>query len=428
MKVYKDAPANRKMAVAVTGAGLGRYVVCAGQEEVQSFEDFWDPHLRAVLDADPHRYVVQEPLIVASGDIVVMKRLGVGSTGQAWTCTLHGHKYVIKFPPGIKPATVFGVSTSNVDQGGTPTDVQPAGTKTDARPGHMDRLAEQYNAEFDNFERMMEPKIYRRAGKHYADTMLRPAKGPLHNAEQYRAFFRAMENLQSHPGFKHMHKLYHVQMLDQGFPAIFSEPCKGSLYTYLPQMERGRKLRPLASGAPSEMWERIAAHISDAVTYMVSMGFIHVDIKPDNILYQLTKDGVLFMLGDYGECQELGYTPHPPKKRGTALYNPPGQMEFEFSAHELALFQLASTLLSVVDVGGDAPRYLVHEYESEGTIAEYVHGKGFGGGLGKTIRKYVKKGTPHFNLLARMLQYEAAVSSRQKILTNYGLFLQINKS
>jgi len=116
-----------------------------------------------------------------------------------------------------------------------------------------------------------------------------------------------------------------MKMLDHPHIMPLFESCskRGRSYLVMPLIDGGdlfNYIRP-AEGLPVPKVRRWFAQVVSAVDYMHSQGFVHLDIKPDNILV-CSEGGII--LTDFGQSREF----IPGKKAlratyGTKTYTPP---------------------------------------------------------------------------------------------------------
>jgi serine/threonine protein kinase len=297
---------------------------------------------------------------VTLDSIVLHTRLGAGSSGEAWTCTLrkNGGHYVIKVPHTQK---------LEVHHRGH----ESFHTLLVERISDAEAIREDYTTEFANFERLMEPRLYRERsrGLHYDSSMTDAG-----DAGQYLAYYDSMQALRHHHGYQHMHQLLHIQALENGTTIILSQPCDGSLSHLLSHMHSDA-LKPLPNKTPSSLWVHLAHQITSAMAFMFSQGFLNVDIKPDNVLY-IKQDGsggedarYHLMVADYGMCAPVDVVLNNTHgKYGTQRFNP--QPNTHIRSQDLSVFQWASTLVSLLDMSKTEGACSFPLFDDRHTIAE----------------------------------------------------------
>ena len=349
------------------------------KEVLGEFEDAWDPGIQTTLDnaSDTEIYVEQEPLKFDIADIQLEKHLGEGTYGKAFTCMVKGRALVVKMHPDQS------TRATNMKRPLDADDVpQMISTERLSSRGLADTM-EAYEMEMDNFEKMMEPPSVREARVQNKD---RWVHFKMDNADVNRRHYKAlqadMKMLQSLKGYKHMHKLLHMEVIDK-VPLIFSERCDDSLHRLLRQYARTNcyELRPTFINNmfyPTSLWISIAQQLSDAMNYMLSVGYVNVDIKPANILYVVEGGSMVFKMSDYGMCEPkhtkesddnmVGYA------RGTPYFSPPKDMQEELTSEQISIYQLACTLISIVDYNHPdiKPEFVGTTY-TQNNVTEYLY-------------------------------------------------------
>jgi hypothetical protein len=211
-----------------------------------------------------------------------------------------------------------------------------------------------------------------------AKIMWRLVGTPVHGlTEEQRLRISADQHrMRAHPGFHHMHR---VQHLDRALPAIISEKADGDLFSL-----RGLALRTecqwlsysnssIDQGKPPALWVRICAQLASAFAYIQThTTMAHVDLKPENVLYQWASSSraptreepveLRCMLSDYGICH--GQNKPACSGRtfpGTRHFNPPiatdlaRWREANGTMLQLSGFQCAMTALDLLCVDGHSP-------------------------------------------------------------------------
>ena len=324
--------------------------------EEKTFRNFWDEEMNSALKEEKDRNIYVSPLKLELPHVHLEKKLGAGVFGQAWTCTLaDGLKYVVKFP--VQYAVREGV--------GKPACISV--TRRPSKKATKDNV-HSFTLEMKNFERMMEPQSYVRdfaKGQHFASTMQDGSLPPEANRAKYTEYAAEMKKIMDIPGYAHMHRLHHIDILDKGrLPLLISEPCHGSLRGYstaVSQDNNNRTLRPdPQTGEPSDLWLTLASHMVLAMEFMEARDFVSVDIKDDNILYNVVLDSanvphMHFMIADYGWCTPSNFKncdyPNPADQipRGAPLFRPTDAPEPDIESSAMAQYQIICALELAVD-------------------------------------------------------------------------------
>jgi hypothetical protein len=358
--------------IAATGAYLGKTNVYKANPDgthahVGQFSNFWDKRIGRLLEgggADSGLLVDQSPVHLNPDDIRLIKRLGMGTYGQAWTCSLPGgDRYVVKFPREIHIKTTAGGEHTigkrkykKYDM----TKLKKFKSEYSKRHGYNMDALDEFKTEFGNFERLMEPHGYVAdfaEGEHFAKGLVKTGLQPAENRGKYREYMEEMLRIKAIPGYAHMHPLYHIAALDGGnLPLIFSMPCEGTLYGYCTWLrdQKEKLMRPKRDGTPSDLWLRLALHLVLAMEFMEARGFVSVDIKCDNVFYKTVLDeggapNLHFMIADYGMCTEASFKPSEYKGKEEVLRGPleycPAQIYLpEITSAAISKFQIACIL------------------------------------------------------------------------------------
>jgi serine/threonine protein kinase len=262
-------------------------------------------------------------------DYTVVKYLGKGTYGSAFLCrdAANNNKgCVIKFPNALVRAK----------RGRLPLRIPDVCIRPSAR-GYADVVAEgqeELAGEFHNAElildspyiRAMRVRQYVRAAiktnndvtalayiekkimphpptydKIIQRIVGRPLEG-LTPAQYYHAE-AAQATLRTHPGFYHLHSLYHYE---PSIPAILSHGLDGTLANLVEGTDQAARdeftLRASTGWAPPPMWTQVAAQLACAMAYLERYTQVaHLDHKPANIFYaRLAPHQIHCAIGDFG--------------------------------------------------------------------------------------------------------------------------------
>jgi len=360
-----------------TGAALTTTTIRGMDREIG---DVWGDEVHAAINDPSREYMVeQQALGFTLNDIELHEKLGTGTYGQVYSCTIKGKGMVIKLNEKHE------ISTKTRSHDGA--------IKMTFKLNKVKRLettVEAFNYEIKNYERMMEPKSFikyigpfRVQGWIHWDSTSREA-----NSRQYNRMREELQLIQAHPGYKHMHKLLHFDII-KNVPFILSERCDGTLDMLLWKntVERIDDFKPRA-GVPSKLWLMLAEQLNHAACFMQDRGFMNVDIKPSNIFYAYPNGEMCFMVSDYGMCSEAQYIPKPDAPfmrllRGTYFYsavhhsrNDPDERGryFTMTSEQVMLFQVATTLIASIDISDtDLNTFLNYEYDlHHGSLSQVI--------------------------------------------------------
>ena len=361
-------------------------------------------------EGDAEWSIVQEPEAFTLMDIKIGKKLGKGAYGEAWTCLVKGREFVIKLPHHVQ---LIGM----VSKGEEEYRKIILGKNKLGR-----RLLEcqgEFKQEVRNYERIVEPRAYvaLSKGKGYVNFS---SLGPHAGREAYREYARDMAKKQAHPGFHHLHRLFHFDCKGN-IPFILSERCDDSLGGMATRffLRSGQTdLRPVLLGdgqgwRASKLWRRIAKHLTSALDFMLTQECVNVDIKPFNVLY-VVKDGELhFMIADYGMCENVSSRPCAQdldplngECRGTPAFNPPEEQQETMMSGEIAIYQVMTTLISVIDcerLPSSRAYMIANHLDRGGIVAKRLHDAGC-----RDVRlcETMVCGDPLFALLYEATRYE----------------------
>ena len=360
-----------------TSAHLGDlYLLDDDDEDRGTFKDLHGGDLHETFDE--HHTLYQEALVASdfyNKAVRIIEMLGKGGFGTAFRCEFRGVEYVIKLP-------------NHMLMGGY-IDFDKAGFLVD---GSIDRgiaknkgvMERNFNIECEFNEMALDSYTHRKHRNHVAGDRLIGA-----NYNTYVSIKRELDRMKLHKGFEHIHKIF---MFVSGVPAIFSEPCSGSLQGLI-DADSGIFLGGYATKL-SYQWLELAKQIGHAIEYLKDIAqIVHLDIKPGNILYNESKDengktAFTWKLSDFGLCRawddDSGYT--ATYLAGTMMYLPrilketkKKQGSVSFNAYECSLHSYMATL--IMSIKFDIPRavgYLGDKFNALGPIdcddaVEYVN-------------------------------------------------------
>ena len=152
------------------------------------------------------------PWTLTYNNIILEMEFGKGTSGTAYACTVRGQKCVVKVP-NEKRITWDGSHYI-------------FSRKRSAKEDDRKALI-QFESEFENFERIMEPEYVRSAAGTNKNWVNLPRDSAVENRMHFKKLQDEMKEMR-HEGFLHMHRLLHIEILD-GTPLIFSEYCDASL-------------------------------------------------------------------------------------------------------------------------------------------------------------------------------------------------------
>jgi serine/threonine protein kinase len=280
-------------------------------------------------------------------------RLGSGSFGTAFRCIFMGKEYVIKIPNSLWRECILMTDDKDLLRlflgrrvnGSYALQPRYDTLKLDAIP--------EFEEECKFNEMAVDPFTHRQLRGHVPGSPL-----PRLSRQQYLDIMRELNIMKAHEGYEHIHKI--VGFVPE-LPVIFSEPCVGSLESLI-KLPGTTDIFAVEDGKLSIHWLELAKQIGDAVDYLNIHGSIaHVDIKPDNILYNeiIKPDGSLayhWKLSDFGLCvvkTDLdGYLTK--FAGGTALYLPievrlnKNNENWEYDAYECSLYSYMLTILQSI--------------------------------------------------------------------------------
>ena len=392
------AAAARAAAAAAAAAAEHADAAAGSVSSNHVFPEFWDKGIAKRLECMPHGLVGQDDFD-SSGIEICNTTLGSGGYGKVYPCRIQSKEYAIKIPKCI----LWKRGTSLPENAWMPfsTFLRHADTGTDSS----------LKTECSNAEKVFEPSFLRliRLHKHTKKTnqvdgpyaALRGVaaqlervgkKLPLLSKDEYSWLAASMRRLMDHPGYAHIHHIYHF---DPTVPCIISQRANGCLYsmqrTIRHERDDGRPhdtcLDPIAhTGSPllmlSPVCSRIALQLGEALLFMHEESSIMLfDIKPGNVLYSLPPSSspsgsatagrggaagghqremnkIHCMLSDFGICsgnKELMISSLYLVDHGTPYYNPINgySMGWEeddagYMPFELAIFQYIATIVDMI--------------------------------------------------------------------------------
>ena len=106
----------------------------------------------------------------------------------------------------------------------------------------------------------------------------------------HKAFEKAQKEYRISSSLKHSHILSPLSFFEcEGYPVIVLPYCEGH------SVEGS-----VGCLGESVLWQ-LVAQVSDALVCLHGRGFVHLDVKPSNILW----NGSIFLLSDFGRCCHL---------------------------------------------------------------------------------------------------------------------------
>lgn len=105
------------------------------------------------------------------------------------------------------------------------------------------------------------------------------------------------------------------------------------------------------TGSIPELATTVFNHMLQALDYLAVEGLVHRDVKPDNILYVLRKDGQYhFELGDFG-LSSWAFVANT-RGAGTPLFMAPEMLQMGRQTHKVDVWSLYVTIVWTLDVHG----------------------------------------------------------------------------
>jgi serine/threonine protein kinase len=369
-RVYENCSYDRGGygGVETTSAHLGDFKLLDSKgEEKGRFRDLHDADLHGLFRESHtlHQESLQFSVFSNKGVKIVGERLGKGAFGTAFRCQFRGIEYVIKLPNQMLENGFLFIDDD----------------------GFLVRSFKKYDdySVLHSFYRgfFVECRFNGMALESPTHRRLRQNDpgDPLNRADhgEYMRIKNELDIMKSHEGYKHIHKILGFV---QGFPAIFSEQCSGSLQGLI-DADSNIFLGGYANRL-SYQWLELAKQIGNAIEYLKDIArIVHLDIKPDNILYNESKDEngksvFIWKLSDFGKCKvwkdDGGYTTS--LLDGTDLYLPKvlkdihkEKRRLSFDAYECSLHSYMVTL--IMSIKFDIPEeegYLQDQFDYHDAI------------------------------------------------------------
>ena len=242
-------------------------------------------------------------------DLELMRRLGSGSYGVAYSCRLPAvfgpQPFVIKISKRLVEA---GLVLANMNT--RRILVRPLYTAAQCQV-HA-RAVRDLKEEFTNYERIMDPLSPHLQGASLTMGITRA---------EHNDMLQREAAMQQHPGHAHIHRIFHM---DLQIPAILSERCDGTLdglRAAASNLFEARFDNATQQWQFADLWKQVGREICDAVDYIRTRGLVHLDVKMQNILYIGNGNNTYgFKLGDYGLLEDDAVTTRP--IRTTSYFEP----------------------------------------------------------------------------------------------------------
>jgi serine/threonine protein kinase len=188
-------------------------------------------------------------------------------------------------------------------------------------------------------------KIVDRRGEVYVAKVIRPDR--ISNPLYLQQFYYEAD---LHPKLEHPH-------IVRCWKAYLNEPPQGLLLEYIDGMNLRQYVNYLRETKPREEDRymrgeeilQLMKELSGALDYLHSMGFIHCDLKPENIMR--SKDGKFFLM-DFGIAQKINT--RPDSARGTPTYMAPEQEQGASLDARTDLYSFALTIYELLTGGKSA--------------------------------------------------------------------------
>jgi serine/threonine protein kinase len=202
-------------------------------------------------------------------------------------------------------------------------------------------------------------KMVDRRGDAYVAKVIRPDR--ISNSLYLQQFYYEAD---LHPKLQHPHivRCWKVYLNDQPQGLLLDYVDGVNLRQYLNYL-RETKTRDEDRYMRGEEILRLMQELSGALDYLHSMGFVHCDLKPENIMR--SKDGVFFLM-DFGIAQQINT--RPDVARGTPTYMAPEQEQGASLDARTDLYSFALTIYELL-TGGKSAYVDAADQEGLGTQA-----------------------------------------------------------
>ena len=259
-----------------TCAHFGKFdLIDEKMKKIGTYQSLYDSDLHEAFK--PHHMIKQEELpdelLLNDGVKVIGEQLGAGGFGTAFKCQFRGENYVIKLPNNLLKYKLLYFNKNGFLR--RKSDHPDYG-------GLMELSLSSFEEECEFNEMALDPASHREIRNHEAGSNIKHA-----NHTQFMKIKNELDHMKRHEGYDHIHK---ILGFFSGFPAIFSEPCSGSLQSLV--MEANNDIFKGGFGSKlSFQWLDMVRQIGSAIEYLHDIPHIaHLDIKPGNILYIETQD------------------------------------------------------------------------------------------------------------------------------------------
>ena len=161
-----------------------------------------------------------------------------------------------------------------------------------------------------------------------------------------------LRQMKLHPGYNHMSHILDFKY-NIGLPG--SPPCI-VMEPHADELKNGM-FRINKNGTDEKQWIHVAKQICQAVDYIHYMGFVHLDLKPQNILYDIdsTNQSYQIYISDFGFCDQLKYI-NPFYRCGTKGYQAPELLDTYNAITDFVavdIYAVAKTILNIVYMSSD---------------------------------------------------------------------------
>ena len=263
-------------------------------------------------------------------DTVIGQKLGDGTFGTVYACTVRGRPLTVKVPTRLMELGTLFLRNKHL-LSHTPT---RTGRSSDLIAAQTAKAQADFAYEFDIGERVVDTPTMRAAHTTPGAPVQDLSEAGYARHQEEAALRRR------HPGFQH---LVHVVHYCASYPCILMTPCcEGTAYA----LYQNNNLMPHS--------DALAAHILLAMEYLRDMAEVaNTDIKLQNVLFHPQEGSAAqlqFILCDYGGCAPLGapwgehhiHTPGycPPESHpdafGLPVWDPSAVRPFPVSAYNFA--------------------------------------------------------------------------------------------